>query len=351
MDQPIPRRFTMRELAAAMNISIGTVSLALRNDPRIAQKTRRRVQAFALKNGYRVDPSVAAVMSQISRPGAGAFRETLGWINAREHPDFFTDKKLQIPGVKYSQNLYDGALERARQLGYGLDICWLKAPRMTGRRMSAILAARGIRGLLLPPLSKAYGHLSMDWSGFAVTVLSYTMSRPQFHRVFPHVYDNTQMILRVLRHRGYKRAGLLIHPHLRDSIQSAFYFYQQGITVQNRVPVLVSVPPFEEACAAWLKKYRPDVVITVGEYRHVREIEIGDPAYSRRLGVAVMDSGAGYTDFSGVDQGELRIGAAAVDHLSGQLSRNERGIPEYPDTVLIKGTWVEGRTLTKKRVR
>jgi LacI family transcriptional regulator len=43
-----------------------------------------------------------------------------------------------------------------------------------------------------------------------------------------------------------------------------------------------------------------------------------------------------------------RLGAAAVELLTGQLTRGELGLPADPRVVLVEGRWVEGRTLRRK---
>ena len=53
-------------------------------------------------------------------------------------------------------------------------------------------------------------------------------------------------------------------------------------------------------------------------------------------------------NWSGIRENHELIGAAAVDLLIGQLSRNEIGIPRQPRKVLIPGTWHEGGTLRAK---
>jgi LacI family transcriptional regulator len=302
--------------------------------------------------GYRLNPSLTTLMSHVRASSSARYQETIGWINVTHHADFFVNKTL--PNAAYSQLLMEGARQRANQLGFELDVCWQRAPAMTGRRLSAILAARGIRGILIPPLPRACGHLSLDWSEFAVTTLSYTMSRPLFHRVVPDHHYNMQLILRTLRHRGYKRIGVLVIPRHNERadnrILSVYYARQLNLPARDRIPVLLcNNTGFEADSAAWLNKHRPDAVITLGSYRHLREIAIGDPAYSEKLGVVLLGYAPTDAGFAAVDENPRRIGAAAVDHLSGQLNRNERGIPDSPETVLIKGTWVEGQSLFKER--
>jgi LacI family transcriptional regulator len=348
-DAPLP---TLRDLAAALNISAATVSRALRNHPNTALETRRQVQATARKMGYRGNPALATVMSHVRTLPRVAYRETLGWINAFDHADFFTDSRLGSP--EYCHNLYAGAAERAEQLGYKLDTFWLNEPAMRKRRITDILSARGIRGLVIPPMPEPAGLRSFDWSAFATVALSYTIKRPEFHRVVPDHHHNIQLILRTLRHRGYHRIGLLIPPRFDErqanQLRSTFYFYQKNLPLPDRIPVLLcKATHTEEQGALWLKKNRPDAVITLGGFRHLRDLDIGDKAYSQNLGVVLIGYATTDRGFSSLDENPRLIAATAVDHLAGQLNRNERGIPSHSQTVLIKGTWVEGETLITRR--
>lgn len=346
---------TMRDLAKSLRVSVTTVSMALRNHPRVAVETRRLVQAFARENNYRLNPSVTSLMSRVRFSSRARYQETLGWLNCWEDEDHFTRVEALGAG-EYSLKLWQGVSERAEKLGYRVDSFWLGKPRVSGRCISAIMRARGIRGLLIPPLPKSCGRLTINWSEFAAIALSYTLARPQLHRVVPDHHHNMQVILRELRHRGYKRAGLLMHEgfdeRVENRLRSAFYFYQQTLSARDRVPVLLCPGEGSDAVrAAWLKKFRPDAVITLGSQRHLREIVIGDPAYSQNLGIALMGYATTDAGFAAIDENPLRIGATAVDQLVAQLNRNERGIPESAQTVMIKGSWVEGGTLEKHTQR
>lgn len=39
------------------------------------------------------------------------------------------------------------------------------------------------------------------------------------------------------------------------------------------------------------------------------------------------------------------VGAARIDLIDAQLRRNERGVPQFPKTLLIQGHWVPGPTV------
>lgn len=54
---------SLQHIAVKAGVTKGTVSLALRNHPRISAATPVRVQAVAAELGYRPNPAVAAWMS------------------------------------------------------------------------------------------------------------------------------------------------------------------------------------------------------------------------------------------------------------------------------------------------
>lgn len=331
----------MRELAQSLAISVSTVSLALRNDPRVARGTRRRVLSAAARSGYRLNPALTQLMSKVRHSERAQYRETLAWLSPELSPGNFT--------VEYQEKLWIGARDRAGTLGYNLDAFWMNEPGMTGRRMSAILKARGIRGLLIPPLPRTCGHLSIDWKAFSSVALTYTMARPNLHRVVPDHHVNMQVILRALRHRGYVRPGMLLQrdhdARLGNRCGAAYHFYQIGLPARNRVPMHVCEPDTLASCIPWLKRHRPDAVITLGGLRHLRELDLGDPVYSKNLGIVLLGHAVTDAGYTAMDENPLQIGATAVDQLIASLNRNEMGIPENAQTVLVPGLWVEGETL------
>ena len=65
MSNPLDRRPNMQQIADAAGVSKSAVSLALRNDPRIPESTRKRIQTVADKMGYRRNPVVDSLMTQL----------------------------------------------------------------------------------------------------------------------------------------------------------------------------------------------------------------------------------------------------------------------------------------------
>jgi LacI family transcriptional regulator len=156
---------TLQDLAECAGVHRSTVSLALRDHPRISPEVRQRMQALAKKMGYRVNPLVSALM-QSRRTGRVTRHATIAYVISsptrygwrpphHDRPDYFP-----------------GAAERADDLGYKLEHFWLAEPGMTPERFCNILVARGICGLLVGRLPPDMQSLPVEWERFSCVALA-----------------------------------------------------------------------------------------------------------------------------------------------------------------------------------
>jgi LacI family transcriptional regulator len=76
----------MSQVAELAGVSKNTVSLALRNSPRIPPATRALVEAAAAQLGYQRNAAVGELMAQLRRTGSTQFTPTLALLNANENP-------------------------------------------------------------------------------------------------------------------------------------------------------------------------------------------------------------------------------------------------------------------------
>ncbi|MDA3874153.1 MAG: hypothetical protein PF795_09345, partial [Kiritimatiellae bacterium] len=120
---------------------------------------------------------------------------------------------------------------------------------------------------------------------------------------------------------------------------------------RDRIPVLqVADKGVEDATIVkWLLRHRPDAVITMGDLRQLRGLDVGDPEYSSRLGVVLIGLAETDCGFTAVNENPYRIGMTAIDQLVTALNLNQRGLPDSPAITLIRGSWVEGDTLPTAR--
>jgi len=330
----------VRKLAALAGVSRTTVSLALRNSPRISLKTRERVQQIARKNGYRSDPSVARLMTEL---------RTLRMKRSVEKLAYLTNWKTAW-GWKEAyneRNYYEGACQRAVELGYEIEHVWASEPGMSQSRLSKILYTRGIRGVIISPLLRARGHLSLHWKHFAVSAVSLTVYKPDIHRATHSHQSGMTTALRSLKHRGYRRIGLANLKDMDERVNrgwlAAYLHNNYYIPASQQIPPLMvsswTTPPFKE----WVRRYSPDVVLSNTTYPYWLLKKLGYRV-PKDIGFANLDISDEKPSCSGIDQRPQEVGAVVVDLVTRQLQNNELNLPLRAQTVMIDGIWKDGET-------
>lgn len=334
-----PRRVTLADVARAAGVHTTTVSLALRNHPRLPVTTRERLQTLAKQMRYTPDPWVRALVAYRGglrprrHPALIAYvtnwNTRLGWRHVTAHPEF-----------------YAGAETRACELGYQLEHFWLREPGLTSARLGRILEARGVTGVIIGShVRERDVALRLDWSQFSAVKIDYFPHEDPLPVVANHHFQIMQLAMRQARARGYRRVGLVMDDGWDITVDrlwsASFLWSQQEFDSENRIPpcLLPETDP-----ADWLERHRPEVVISKGEFVLPVLAKLG-----RRVpeDVAFVDlfleDGSGRT--AGVRQNHAAVGALAVDMLASRMQRHERGSPQIATTTYVDGTWFDGQSL------
>lgn len=334
------RRVVLADIAAKAGVHVTTVSLALRNSPRLPASTRTRIREIAEKLGYTPDPLLQALaayrgntMRRISPPTLAYvtnWNTRWGWKKVLAHPDFF-----------------DGALARAQELGYQLEHFWMREPGLTHGRLSQILLARGINGVIIAShVREIDAALQFDWTHLSAVKIDYFPHEPQLPRVTNDQLQVIRLAMQKVLGHGYRRIGMVMDEGWDitvDRLWSAGYLYeQQAAPTEDRIPPYLF--PCAEPLEDWLRRHKPEVVIgqqsvllpackNLG-WQVPRDIALVD---------IFLDDFSGKT--AGVVQNHNEVGRLAVELLAGQLVQNKYGIPNIPTTTYVQGTWHPGASL------
>lgn len=131
-DTMTPTTPTMQALATRLGVSKSTISLAMRNDPRIAQATREKVQHTADTMGYRMNGTISSLMGAL-RLG----RECRGCNVA-----------LVLPAAcEPTREFLAGLQERLALSGRKTEV--FRLADVSAERLCCILDARGIEGAVI----------------------------------------------------------------------------------------------------------------------------------------------------------------------------------------------------------
>jgi LacI family transcriptional regulator len=338
--KPTPRP-TIRQIAEICGFSRSAVSLALRNDPSIPEETRNKIKATANRLGYYPDPLMSAFASRRWKTDASTYRGTLAWLDNSPTLEWH---RLNVMNSKVLQ----AARERAQEFGYQMDVFWLREPGKSSARLSRTLINRGIQGVLLAPQAKSKARLHLQWNHFSVVSFGYTLVSPRFHTVAGNQYSSISTIMRRLRALGYRRVGFAMEPYfdarMNHQWEAGFLWHQNLFALKNRIPPLVrefSQANFEK----WIHEFHPQVVVT-----HDPELIM---SWLQKLQLRVPeDVGVTATmfrsreGFSGM-KSRVMLGRIGIDLLIAMLQRNEKGIPEIPQQVLIEPVWTQGKWIRR----
>jgi LacI family transcriptional regulator len=328
---------TMSDIAGAAGVHVTTVSLALRNNPRIPEATRERIKSIAAKMGYRPDPLLRALVAYRSNRMPRRNPPTLayvtnwntrwGWKEVTAHPEFFR-----------------GAQEKATELGYNLEHFWMREPGLTHGRLSRILHSRGINGMIIASHVREIDiTLHFDWSHFSAVKIDYFPHHPDL----PNITNNQLQVIRLATQKaieaGYRRIAFVMDEGWDITVDRlwsvGFLWEQQKLLPRERIqPYLIpNKTPLED----WLQKHKPEVLISKSEFvlPALKNLGWRVPRDLAFVDIFLEDS-TGKT--AGVRQNHSTVGALAVEMLAGLLQHSKRGIPEISTTTYVEGTWIDG---------
>ncbi len=339
------KRVTLRDLARATGVHFTTVGLALRHDPRVRPDTIAKVEAAARQLGYTQDAMLSA-LSVYRHRNSHRFAGVIAYLITYEPGDMLKTNVTE-------RRLVESTTAHARSRNFNLESFQINAPEMTAARMTRLLHARGIQGIIVPPRLPMPGPMEdLDWSEFSTIAVGYSVTSPSLHRVCANQSHNTRLCLAKLRERGYRRIGLVLPSELyersRGHVLGSYLAEQCLQPPADRVAPLF-VPQVEITKARlhqWLRAERVEAIALTGLpleiHAWVQELGYEMP---HKLGLALV-SRFGKTDhIAGVDERMEAIGEAAVDAVIAMISHNERGLPEYPRYLLVEGRWIERPTV------
>ena len=338
---------TIKMIATAAGVTHPTVSRALRNDSRnVSESTRQRIQKIAQDMGYRPDPAMSALIAHRSRIRPHGEYGKLAILNAWGCPEeelepFFRE---QIRGMN----------KKAGEFGYQTEIFAVPEDAQEQKRLSRILLARGIKGVIVGPMPVGRTSLQLEWKNFFLVSTGYSLVSPQLHFVASNHFQTVETIYNQLRQRGYEKIGFY---HDGNSEKRNRYLYMasylkclvmDGISYDASPPLLRGFgdPP---EILDWLSRHRFDAVICGGSFesQNLRNrFTATGKQIPRDLGIAVFAlSHERGNPFSGLLEDWHGIGSGVVSLLHSLMLSGERGIPAHRTCTLIDGTWKSGETL------
>jgi len=327
---------SLRAIAKAVQLSVATVSRALRNDPSVANETAARVKEAARKLGYQFNPHVGALMSSLRRSQGQAFQGSLALI--------WVDLSPRNPTHQEMLPIQAAARKRAGELGYVLDEFVLKDHRPA--KLLQILKSRNTQGILFSPSYNPYGrtHLRIPLDTFAVVGMGWAITYPPLYTVRLDQYQAMALAMHHARH-GFKKKGIAA---LCDSsgLRRASYVMRASFLLSHPAGAAVASSLFFES-----RSLKKEVVSVLFKRHNVQTLiaqrESDCPTWLDSL---VPPSNRIYLEKprpAGVCRGWIDrhyslVGQWGIETLIGLIQRGEKGIPATPQILLVPPRWVSG---------
>jgi len=334
-------RVTIAQVAESVGVHKSTVSLALRNDPRVATKTRERIIQAVADLGYVPDAHLSNLMGYLRKISSeqAAKHESVAYLTSEPSPE--TD----IHRVPFFQKFRGGAHVELERLGYRMEIIKLCDYAFNLKRVESVLKSRNIQGIIVSPPVGLDDLGDFNWEGFAAITLGYRLSRPGIHRVSSDQMEAMSMAIRHMANHGYKKIVFAYHKGRDQHSRRRWSITLMG---SNRLyPTIEETIPYagepDDDFAAFFKKCGADGLICMGS-DYPDRLKAAGLQLPRDYGCLLLSADSGPRHFAGVDQQPALLGRLAAQQIAGMLSRNELGLPDVPFTLQVSPKWHPGHT-------
>jgi LacI family transcriptional regulator len=350
MNRGKSNQVTMATVAAKAGVSKNTVSLALRGDRRIPAITRERIERVASEVGYRKNPIVAHLMSELRKHKEPEYRRTLALLNGHPDPNAFTRHPTIAAWAQ-------GCTRRAEAQGYIFDRFWLHDPELNGSRLARILKYRGIDGAIVLgtfDTNRLPEKFAVLWSKIACVVTGVRTHEPTLSFC---CVDHHALMLEAVRQvlaLGYRKPALVLSHTVDRLVEGRFsagmWYGQSSLPSDRRVPAFDKADGSDRCFKAfkqWLERSKPDVLLTL--HRDVKGwLDALGYEVPRDIGMVDLEHNPSTHDWAAMEQRNDLSGEAAVDMLISMLHNNELGIPTSPRATLGSSHWVSGVTVRRQ---
>lgn len=338
-------QLTLKDVASAVGVSSMTVSLALRNHPKIPAGRRALIQEVAQRMGYRPNPMALALVYQRKNSSPHPISAELAWINHWKDP-------RRLRSFKEFDLYWRGAAQAAERCGFRLEE-FAVGEQLTYPRLEKILQSRNIQGILIPP----HGHeaaaqpvsSSLNWSRYAIVRFGYSLSDIHAHVVTSNQIQGAMLAFSEMTRKGYHRVGHVCHQCSSTHSKAGFLMAQTALSPRQRLPLLemnVRAAGSLETLGAWIEKNKPDAILTeIAELPAI--LRTSGYRIPEDIGLAATSVLDGNAD-AGIYQNSEEIGRVAVETLVGLIYQNQTGIPRLCREILVDAVWQDGRTLPER---
>lgn len=333
---------SMRDIAEQAGVHVSTVSLALKDSPRIREDTRQKINQIAIELGYRRNPYLSTLMQSRRVRKVPQSSPVIGYIS-------FGSSRDEWKSVQVEFDFFRGCQAAALKRGYKVEDFWIREPGLSEHRFSNILYSRGIQGLILGPSREADEHVQLDWNKFSAVAIGYSIHSPQLHKVTNNHFLSTIRVMDYCAQMGIKRVGFAVQElhtmRLQHRWLGAYLAKRRELGMDQDVEPLITKNWSSSVLLEWYNRYKPELIIgpfgtSVSNW--LRKAGLKVPEDVQAISLACPRPGH---EVTGVFENSFGIGAKAVQMVIGMVEQTEKGVPEAPTTLSMEGVWNPGTTI------
>lgn len=324
---------TQRDVASACNVHPSTICLALKNAPSIPAATRTRIQGIARAMGYAPNAAarnLAFLRSEKNHVGGSL---PLAWLNQEPRRDYWRSDPD-------ANRVFVAAKTRAAQLGYALTDIWAAEPGLRLERLTQILHARGIEGVVFP-VARIFDRAMMQpaWESFATVALGDYRPGDWVDTVCADYYSNMETVLIALTDRGHEQVGFVFDERWDATsgglARSRYLSHQSDRPAHERVAAcrIEAGPAAAEIVANWWAETRVTSVVCGGRIT----ASIASVVLPPEVSIVALQAGEG--DGEAMDERDEVVATSAIDHVVAKLQARDKRFGADARRSLIKGQW------------
>jgi DNA-binding LacI/PurR family transcriptional regulator len=346
-------RISLKSIADKAGVSVSTVSLALRKDPRIKKATREQIEKIAKELGYSPNPLLSSLASRQFRQNKNQAGLSLAYFTYL--PEESRENKISYPYVTAYLN---GIIPRAQELGYRVEHFELTQQKSLPA-LGRMLYQRGYAGIILGPVRDLAEPLDFPWEKFCVVACGGVEPQlaSQFNWVRTDFFGVTRRAYLRAWEAGFRRIGVALATQTGNLEESSLRL-GAILTLNRKLFDKSPIPVFEyieadrrhhlnkvlTAFMKWYHKNKPDILIgySLEFYYHLQKEGVRIPGDVAYISLHVNPDDKWYKDLSGYIINQMKLGRASVEQLDAQIHYGIRGPAADPHYVYILPDWVDG---------
>jgi len=312
------KRITIKDIAKELNVHHSTVSRALRNDPRVTEKTRDLVLSYALKHEYQANMNAVQLR--------GSINNTIALIVPNINHTFFSDIVSQLTNIAYKKGYILSVFQSNEDYKQEVGI----VDTIIKHNYAGVIAS------ISKETTNSYHFSLLNKFGIPLVFFDRVCDDIKTPKVLVNNYDITYEATQYLINKGYKRIAHLtgpIHINVFNERQKGYVdaLNKNGL-LYNRLIALNEdfTPELGEKCLSDLfqEDQKPDAIIsssillTMGLAVRARELSLKIPndlaliGFGNHLSSLIMQP-----QLTSIYQSETEIASSSFDLLEKMIKK------------------------------